>query len=153
MKIDCVLQKDRRTLGTALIETTAGVFHARCLGKSDNAAATAHENPLRDPLRPFGDTPTGVYEAVLTVVAGGTKQTAAQKRSYGPNKRLVLNAVSGDALQAKKNGRFGEMAHGGDPAANGGLRPTDGCIRFDDDTMVKIIAAYTEPFPFTVSEV
>lgn len=165
MTITVVLHKDRRTLGVATLrefkkndqdQTLEKNTTFRCLGKADNPAATKHGNPDRDQLKPYGDTPTGEYTAALCVNAGGISPTASDLRSFGPHKRLMLTPKSGNALEAAKNGRGGLMGHGGALATGGGLRPTDGCVRFDDDTMAVIEAAYAfdpRPFPFTVSEV
>jgi len=122
----------------------------RCLGKSDEAAAIAHDNPSRDPLRPFGDIPTGEYEAVLTVAAKPSSK--ANLRSYGASKRFVLNPKSGDALKRQQNGGFGIMLHEGALGEGGALRPTHGCLRDDQETQEYLVANYEQPFPVVISE-
>lgn len=98
----------------------------------------AHNNPSRNPLLPFGDTPLGVF--IGTVIPAGT-DTAG----YGPGKRILLTPVSGDCLTAEKNGREGLMCHSGDPnhayTQWNGLRPTFGCIRLSNPDMAAIIVA------------
>ena len=134
MKILISLQKDRNKPGKLTVyDAPLGAGRTSpcscaCLGKSDNAAAAAHGNPARNPLLPFGDIPTGTYAGVWSV-------PLIPARSYGPNPVLVLNPVSGDALTAKNNGRFGLLIHGGDLNAAGKFRPTHGCVRVGNDDM------------------
>ena len=113
---------------------------AACYGKADDQSAAAHGNPLRDPLKPFGDTPLGVYNCVI----GRPALTPKIVHSYGPNGYIVLQPVSGAAKLAEKNGRFGLLIHGGDLNAAGKLRPTFGCVRVPNDKM-KLLMAAIEP--------
>ncbi len=117
-----------------------------CLGKADNAGAAAHGNPARDPLRPYGDLPTGTY-----VVLGWSPvdpEDVKEVNSYGLAGKLVLDPVGGEALQAKQAGRYGLLIHGGAPAADGsGLRPTYGCARVSNATMTSLAQlAVGDPF-------
>lgn len=130
------LFRDRDKLGSYKLvneKTNVTVQSGVVLGRSDNSAAKAHGNATRDPLKPFGDTPTGVW--IATIFAASTDTHA-----YGPNKRLLLSPVSGDAKAAS---RTGIMCHGGDlnPVYKqwDGLRPTDGCLRFHDAEIKSII--------------
>lgn len=123
LTIEIVLPKDRSKYGGL---TVSAVATFRCLGKADNAAAKRQGNPQRDPLKQYGDTPTGVYIGTLGVTYKG--------RTYGEFPVIMLSPVSGDALRAQdKGGRSGLWIHGGDPR-NGELRPTHGCVRVDDST-------------------
>ena len=91
-------------------------------------------NESRDPLKPFGDIPTGEYGA--RVISAGSKK-------YGPHERIDLHiAVSGDAVIALgektedgSGGRYGLLIHGGPLNAAGKLRPTYGCARLRDEDM------------------
>lgn len=106
------------------------------LGKADNAKAMAKGNPSRDPLRPYGDTPTGVYEPVRLVDFGDAelaKGTAVGSRWF------PLVGASGDAAVACGpelmpgvagrivGGRTGLGLHAG--RAGDRLFPTYGCLR------------------------
>jgi lipoprotein-anchoring transpeptidase ErfK/SrfK len=57
------------------------------------------------------------------------------ERKYGPHGWITLNPVAGQALEAKRNGRFGLLIHGGAPGAGGALRPTFGCLRLTNGDM------------------
>lgn len=147
MRVLVTLTHDRTKLGTAAIFSDTGSLlrSVRCLGKSDNQAAIFHNNPTRDPLKPFGDIPTGNYRGVVSVVH-------VPDRSYGPHPVIVLNPVSGDCVTAQDNGRWGLLAHGGDPTNEGGLRPTDGCIRFDNSSMAYFNSLGVKEITFEVVE-
>lgn len=135
MQITVTLNRNRNIPGTLRAVSSAGeVLQMACLGKADRTIAAAHGNPTCDPLKPFGDTTVGTYSGFLTV-------PGANLRSYGPFRRIALHAVAGDAWKAKRNGRAGEMAHGGDLAAGGELRPTEGCVRVANPDMEQLAAA------------
>lgn len=123
--LNVTLSKDRDKVGAyafsnGLVNLRAGSV----LGRSDNAAAKLHHNPTRDPLLPFGDIPTGSY--IATVIPASTDHHA-----YGPYARFYFTAREGNAVKANRSGLEG---HGGDlnPLYKqwGGLRPTNGCLRF-----------------------
>lgn len=101
-----------------------------CLGKADNAKAKASGNPDRNPLKQFGDTPTGTWK-----VRVGVGQTDIA--TYGPLAPFTLWPSGGQALasHAPSNRRTGIWIHGGALNKAGGLRPTYGCIRVHDATM------------------
>lgn len=70
---------------------------------------------------------------------------------YGPHKRVWLNqAVSGNFLNAEKNGRSEIMIHEGSPATDLSLswyplRPNYGCIRLsnaDQKALIDILVRY-----------
>jgi len=142
--IEVAIHKDRYLLGAlSVLAPQAGepkfsvVATSPCLCISDNAQAIAHGNPTRNPLLPYGDTPTGVYMA--TVIPPG------DANGYGVNRRLFLTPVSGDGVKAEQppGNRAGLLVHGG--ALNphytfwDGLRPTYGCVRVPDDGMKRIL--------------
>ncbi len=161
MRLDVQLHPERTKEGVATI--IAGGYQPasfRCYGKSDNAAAIEHGNPRRDPLLPFGDIPTGEFDAVQTVAA--LPATSDNLRSYGPGVRFVLNGIAGAAATAVRNGRFGILIHGGatgsgSPVPLNSLRPTHGCLRVDDSSILtiagRLAAGRTIRFPVTVREV
>jgi hypothetical protein len=148
-KLHVTLHKNRSLVGIAVLTMATGSTSFACLGLSDKTAAEAHGNPERDPLKPFGNIPTGKYDA-LSTVAG------SPARSYGPNRRFLLKATAGQALEAcsAPDPRWGLMMHGGDPLPKGGLRPTHGCIRFSDADMAKLIELVgADVLEVTVAEV
>ncbi len=112
-----------------------------CYGKADDQQAALHGNPARDPLKPFGDTPLGIYSCEV----GNPVVTPKIAHSYGPNGYVVLTAISGQAKIAAKNGRFGILIHGGDLNGVGKLRPTFGCVRVPNDKL-KILLMKLHPF-------
>lgn len=148
--ITVTLHKDRYRLGNLVIPQPASdplpigpIVLCPCLGISDNSQAIAHHNPTRNPLLPFGDTPTGVYHG--TVIPPGDVD------GYGVHERIFLTPVSGDGLVAEQapNNRSGLLIHGGklNPAYTwwDGLRPTYGCVRVPDDGMGRILAVVKVP--------
>jgi hypothetical protein len=99
------------------------------LALSDNARAAQEGNPTRDPLKPYGDTPTGVW-----AVQQGTPQLNV--RTYGPYAPLILSPLSGQAVLAYADGkRSGIWVHSGDLSTTGHLRPTYGCIRVHNSSL------------------
>ena len=147
MLIAAMLHKDRSIPGVLIVDLCdqckeIPIVGMPCLGQSDKLAATKHGNPDRDPLKPYGNTPTGIYNGTVTVAGANT-------RSYGPNKRILLTPVSGDALLAKT--RWGLMIHGGDTKPNGDLRVTHGCIRVSNESMEVLIDLAESNAPITVS--
>jgi hypothetical protein len=135
------LSSDRDQMGTLRLYkqgvSIAGPF--RAFGRSDTQKATTHQNPTRDPTRPYGDTPTGTYDVPRAVTTG--EGTSYSNHSYGPNGALVLKPTSGQAATAAANGRIGLFVHGGDPGQGGKLRATHGCIRLSNADMAALMAA------------
>ncbi|MBX9603534.1 MAG: L,D-transpeptidase [Bryobacteraceae bacterium] len=127
-----ILPADRNRLGRLVVDTGGKMVFGPvdCFGRADDRAARARGNANRDPLKPFGDTPTGMYRCHL-----GSAPAPAVTRTYGPHGWVALDPVSGPALRAKKNGRFGLLIHGGDLNAAGRLRPTYGCVRVSNGDM------------------
>lgn len=152
MKIWSALPVDRFVAGTCWVTDDAGatIFGpVRARGEADNAGARDHGNPDEDPTEAYGDHPYGEYAVVSVEV----KELAR----YGPY-FLRLDPVSGQALEAKKNGRAGIGAHGGRLHADGRLRETFGCLRVDDDVdqvlgdMAKAELAAGRPVPYECVE-
>ena len=134
MKIRSVLPRDRMRAGTIDVVNDAGdvIFGpVAARGKADSQIAAAHANPNRDPTRVDGDHPAGTYRVVHVE---RDKPTA---HSFGPF-FLLLDPTGGDALIAKTNNRTGLAIHGGDPAADGSLRATEGCLRVTNAAAVSI---------------
>lgn len=136
------LPSDRLKLGTVELLKSADpasgfpwqqvIPTIKCYGKADNLAAAGAGNPKRDPLRLYGDFPLGEYSCRLVLVAPPDKLGDTFKREYGPYGFIELTAVSGDALTAAKNGRYGLRVHSGALTTAGTLRPTHGCLRLSD---------------------
>jgi hypothetical protein len=108
------------------------------LGEADNRSAMAHGNPDRSPLLRYGDTPSGRFD-----ISGFLRPETDPRmvHTYGPNGAIRLEPVGGDAALAAENGRIGLLIHGGDPGPNGGLRPTNGCLRLADSDMLSLMTA------------
>jgi hypothetical protein len=106
-----------------------------CLARSDNQKAARAMNPTRDPLKPFGDTPAGLYRVSI--------EPPGEIFAYGPGRRLLFQGIGGPAKEAM-HVRSGIMAHGGklNPKYTWwqGLRPTYGCIRHLDADLEQILA-------------
>lgn len=151
MHVDIELYRDRNRGGNLRLDTGE---RFRCLGKSDDSAAKAHGNPARDPLKPFGDLPTGDYLAVRSVPKNSTPEDI---RSYGEGPVWVLNPKAGQALDSMLNGRYGLLIHAGAtgaPMPFGALRPTHGCLRVDGTTIQALDQRFGKTaFTVTVSEV
>ena len=136
--------------GLVALDDDGNVIH-RCyvLGKADGQEAARRGNPTRNPLLPFGDTPTGLWRCVRGDVV-------APASTYGTNAVIRLEPISGDAAKATK--RKGIWLHGGAPGTAqvyGYLRPTFGCLRITDDDMRSIwmlAATFGEPETLEVKE-
>ena len=131
LTLKIIFPKDRMKLGRASLvrdDGTVILADMPVLGISDNAAAIAHNNPTHDPLKPFGNTPTGLSKLVKL-------SPRADVDAYGPNPVYSMDPVSGDILKAESAPYFrsGLWHHGGalNPAYTQwkGLRPTYGCVR------------------------
>lgn len=129
--IRITLPRDRWRLGTLQVEDVAGHLVAGpfpCYGKADNAEALAHGNPSRAPTRPYGDHPLGIYRIT---------EFREHYKDFGPW-FILLEPTAGPALVAARNGRSGLAIHGGPLNAEGRLRPTFGCVRVHDATLLAI---------------
>ena len=122
--IDCYLPLDRAQRGVLILRpvgsTEAPSLVCECLGKADNQRAAQAANPQRSPIRPYGDTPAGIYApARITPYQG-------RNPGIGPY-WLPMEGIEGAAKVAKEEGRTGLALHAG--RGDLGLTPTFGCIR------------------------
>lgn len=95
-------------------------------GKADSQAALEASNRSRSPTLPYGDHPFGRYR-----VTGTVGPMEALLRTFGAG-RVVLDPVEGEALEAKRRGRYGLLIHGGALDGQRRLRATHGCLRVQD---------------------
>ena len=134
MKLVATLPRNRNIPGELVAFDDDGNVLHRCpvLGKADNLRAAREGNPTRDPLRRFGDTPTGLWRC-------GKRGPVPPASTYGVHPVVTMTPISGDALRAST--RSGIWLHGGGPGRNSAtafLRPTFGCLRVADDDMGQI---------------
>lgn len=155
------LPANRNNTGTlTLIDATTGLTlfgPVSVLGRASRNTAAAHSNPGADPLKKFGDTPTGAYNVnnIVKNCAGTTRPVL----QYGESGSIVLDPSAGHALTAKKNGRTGILIHAGRHAnssvvAPNALKPTNGCIRMRDwdlNLLIDTIKKNTILFPGKVT--
>lgn len=144
MNLIARLPAGRLTIGSlTLAEGPQELFMVPCYGKADNAAATAAGNPTRDPLRPFGDFPLGLYRVTPYIIPTDQRKLLSPTfiRTYGPYGYLICDPEEGDARTAARNGRFGLRVHSGALDARGRLRATHGCLRCADDALLRILEA------------
>ena len=86
--------------------------------RTTDQLASSRNNRMRDPLRRFGNTPTGHFRiAPLTV--DEDRYPAAE---FGRHGLIPLMPTAGDAAFADANGRYGFAIFGGPPAADNSLR-------------------------------
>lgn len=140
LRIEIRLPANRSLPGWLRVLDVQGVLlYARpCLGKADNLAAAKADNPNRDPMRPFGDTPLGQWRGRISA------KPMADTRTYGIHRVIMLEPAGGDAIKAHRNGRRGIWIHGG-ALRIGSLRPTHGCVRISDDSMKAILEIFSAP--------
>ena len=138
-KIEVVLDKNRWNPGwLTLTVDGAEALNAICIGIADRQDAASHGNPTADMLKPYGDTPTGLYSACWEAL----DPAEFAPHSYGVSGCIALTPQSGACMSAAKNGRINLLIHSGDPGFDpnrfGGLRPTNGCVRVGAEAMAKI---------------
>lgn len=151
MELVAIFPKDRTKLGTIEARNGASLIESfQMYAKSDNAEAAKHGNASRNPLKPFGDTPTGTWN----VRTGKAFTSAADVRTYGPNPVFTLWPTGGQALASHgpNNRRTGIWLHGGALNASGGLRPTFGCLRVHNETMARLHDLAKQHGPITTLE-
>jgi hypothetical protein len=159
MQIKVSISSNRNMLGQLSLYDITGLIAAGpywVLARADYAYAKSKGNDGADPLKVYGNTPTGTYSVVRIEPCGDDAPSLNSSRSYGVNGALVLVPTAGDALAAKENGgRTGLLAHGGDlsPSTPGNtlLRSTHGCIRManaDVATLTKVLNTSGVVFPF-----
>ena len=130
MKILAVLPADRTRPGwLRLLEGTLLAFTARCLGKADNGRALARGNPTRDPVLPYGDTPSGIYSPAKAIAFDPPHPRMGRHA-------IPLIGVSGPALTAMTL-RDQLYIHGG--RGDDRLIPTFGCLRLLDRDMAALV--------------
>jgi len=125
------------SLVNAAGQKVCGPYPVAC--RSSDNLAVANDNPRRDPLLRFGDTPTGGY-LVRRILKSG-KGTAFPAARFGPHGVIVIEPVSGDAACADANGRFHFLIIGGEPSSGNKLRSTAGSPRLRNDHMRRLIKA------------
>lgn len=134
MNLVAIFQSNRNLTGALEVwHDGAKLADFPCLGKADNDMAAKKRNPSRNPERPYGDTPTGLWKVYVSIIA-------QDKDTYGPGPLLLMTPISGQAIKAYKapNPRSGILIHGGNLGAAGQLRPTYGCIRVHNETMARL---------------
>jgi hypothetical protein len=144
VRIEITFSQDRISVGQLQVFNDAGapaLGPVDCLGRADAQDAKLHGNPERNSTLPFGDTPVGKYSLVRLVSHSGSE---SDSHTYGDYPSLLLDPISGDALKAKKNGRFGLMIHGGAPSGTAKLRPTHGCVRVSEDNQRDLVAVVVQ---------
>lgn len=129
LRVVIILPDDRQDAGelTVFYGTPGGdpqvIFGpVPCLGRASRDAGIRNGNPDLDPLKPFGHTPVGLYEAE------GWTRFAEPITGLGHG-WMALEPVAGDAETAEGNGRTGIGIHAGRGEI---LKPTLGCIRLRD---------------------
>ena len=148
-------------------DSSKPIFSFEVDGKSDNAAAAAAGNPLRDPTKPFGDTPCGEYVASIGYepddAAGVNRRSYGMPDDTGKIPVIWLQPIEGapasQAWQRQLNentaaGHFVDMGlalHSGPPNAQGALRPTHGCIRSRQSDQTHLLGLFVGVKSFKVS--
>jgi len=144
MKLIIVVPVNRDQLGTVSLVNAAGqtlIDKAVVLCRSDKEFADGFGNTPRDPMQRGGDTPYGTYSCTISKFTPPVDEP--HEHSYGPYGFILLTPTGGDALKAAENGRRGIGFHSGvlNPVYTQwqGLRPTHGCSRVKDETMLDIL--------------
>jgi hypothetical protein len=106
-------------------------------GRAHDEPAAAHENPSRNPLLPYGDTPLGTFVASGVVESGGGRGLDAEV--FGPHGVVLLEPVAGQAALADAHGRLRLFIQGGGDTDQG-LRATAGAIRLRDLDQEQLVA-------------
>lgn len=139
-RIQVTLPRDRWYPGTLTLRDAEGkriLAGIPCYGKADSGRAQVEGNPSRDPTKPYGDTPSGIYEPAKVLLFDPAHHRMGRWA-------ILLEGVSGDALAARQNGRKDLAVHAGrgnyDPTREkGGLMATYGCLRLADDHMESLV--------------
>lgn len=135
-----LLPHDRDRVGTLTLYDDSGRIIAgpfTALGLADKKDAERHNNIERDALKQYGNTPLGEYS-----VAGFLPYKDQDDRTrHGPNGKIVLQASSGQALEADRQGNRKYLEIHGGTLRGYQLRPTNGCIRVSDDDMKQLMLA------------
>lgn len=141
MKLVFTFPSDRRYAGyfTLVDEQGVLVMSGRALGKADNARAMKADNPTRDPRKPYGDTPTGIYGPSHFVTP---EMPHARLGKYW----IPMTGASGDAEVVDGSTRWGILIHAGRLHTDGRLIPTYGCIRLSDRDLDQLHDVLGEKF-------
>lgn len=120
-----LLPRNRLHVGRLIVADAdvLSLHECDCLGKADNARAARERNPERDPTRPYGDTPAGLFSSP------GIVTFAAPHPRLG-HAWLPMEGIQGQAHKAVLGGRTGLGIHAG--RGNDRLVPTYGCVRVRD---------------------
>jgi uncharacterized membrane protein YgcG len=102
---------------------------------ASSALAAQHGNPGRDPLRPWGHPPLGLYR----YLAQGPVPAGCDIE-YG-RQALVFQPETGKALEAEAFGRLLLMVYAGPAGKAGRLRPTQGGLRLEQSTFDALLEA------------
>ena len=145
--IDAYLPVDRTLPGFLRVTSPVGaqlLYDIPCRGKADSQNAAAHGNPDRDPTRPWGDIPSGVYRPTRLM------RYDPPQRTFG-RFAILLEGQDGDALLAAQRGRTGLAIHGN--RGNERLMATYGCLRLFDRDMELLAHAIVGTVVVTVHDV
>jgi len=146
MELIALLPRDRTQVGVLQLWRSGALVQTfPVFGKSDNAKAQQQGNAKRDPLFPFGDTPTGKWK-----VTAATKPQE-NTHTYGPYPVFMLWPLDGQAYTSHdpKHRRSGIWLHSGGLNAAGALRPTYGCLRVHNETMARLHELIAQHGPIT----
>lgn len=135
-RITVILPHDRAVPGTLTATDAAGNPLSGpwpALGRADDGLASTRGNPGRNPLHPFGDTPTGEFEVVGRLPA---HEDPRAREIFGNLGALTIRPASGQAMEADANGRTQFLIHGG-PTLQAA---TDGSIRIPDEAMTELLS-------------
>lgn len=106
-------------------------------GRSDDLLARLHQNSCRDPLLPYGDTPTGTY--LMRAVFRASGRTEYYRLDYGAAGAFAFEPVAGDAALADANGRFVLLLHGTKRVSESKLYATSGALRVLDSDLLDLM--------------
>lgn len=134
MKIYSALPLNREGEGSLwVVDNSRTIFGpVRCRGEADNSKAFKANNVQEDPAAAFGDHPYGV--SLVVKVTRDPKPVDTYGVAF-----IHLRPVSGQAWQARQNGRDGIGIHGGKLGPNNSLRATYGCLRLDNDDLKRLL--------------
>ncbi|HEY9081326.1 L,D-transpeptidase [Magnetovibrio sp.] len=120
------------------------LYDIPCRGKAANKDAALYDNPHRDPTKPYGDTPSGLYRPARV------SAFPSKHRTFG-HYAILLEGQTGDALKAMQNGRTGLAIHGN--RGDEHLMATYGCIRVFDRDMALLNATIDGPVVVEVFDI
>lgn len=128
MRIKIDLPYNRYNPGKLVLLSDDGeqIHSCPALGKADNQKAIKNDNSGRDPVKPWGDTPEGVYAPAKLI-------RLPPPWGHLGKYFIPLEGIAGQALLAKQNGRTGLGIHAG--RGDEKLIPTNGCVRVLDADM------------------